>query len=81
MFEGTVGACNVVGIQIRVRVGWGATVRALACATLSDGPIVGTLGSGVVGDHGRSTLGDGVSVAIGFVVPWRRVGRRISGSF
>ncbi len=78
MFEGTVGSCNMIGIQVGVLVGGGVTVRALARVTLGDGPNVGTLGSGVVGDGGRSTLGDGMSVAIGFVVPWWRVVRRIS---
>jgi hypothetical protein len=80
-FKGGVGSCNAVGFWVGARVGWGATVRALVCFTLGDGPIVGTLGSSMVGNHGGSTLGDGVSVAIGFVVPWWRVGRRISHSF
>jgi hypothetical protein len=45
---------------------WGGAIeRALARVTLGDGPSIGTLGSGVADDHGRSTLGDGVSVAIG----------------
>ncbi len=53
-------------------------MRALARVTLGDGPSVGTLGSGGVGDHGRSTLGDGVSVVVGFVVLWWRIEMRIS---
>jgi hypothetical protein len=69
MFEGAVGSCNMVGIWDGVHVGGGATVRALTCVTLGDGPDVGTLCSGVVGDRGQSSLGDGMSVAIGFVVP------------
>ncbi len=81
MFAGALGSCNVVGIQIGVLVGGGAIEHALACVTLSDGPSVGTLGSGVVGDRGRSSLSDGVSVAIGFDVPWWRTGRRISRRF
>ncbi len=48
-----------------MHVGEGAIVRALARVTLGDGPSVGTLGSGVVGDCGHSTLGNGVSVMIG----------------
>jgi hypothetical protein len=76
-FEGVVGSCDVVGVQDRLRDGGGATLRALACIILSDGPGVGTLNSGVVGNPGCSTLGDGVSVASGFVVPWWRVERRI----
>ena len=70
MFAGAVGSCNVVGIQVGVLVGGGAIECALVRVTLGDGPSVGTLGSGVAGDRGRSTLGDGVSVAIGFDVPW-----------
>ena len=75
MFAGALGSCNVVGIQIGVLVGGGAIEHALARVTLSDGPSIGTLGSGVVGDRGHSSLGDGVSVAIGFDVPWWRTGR------
>jgi hypothetical protein len=78
MIEGAVGTCNVLGIQVRVPVG--GTVHALACY-LGNGPNVGTHGSGMVGDRGRSTLGDGMSVAIELVVPWWRVERRISRSF
>ncbi len=81
MFECAIGLCNSVGIQVGVHVVGGATVHALACVTLGDGPSVGTLDSSMVGDHGRSTLGDGVSVAIKFFVPWWRIGRRISHSF
>jgi hypothetical protein len=81
MFEGAVGSCNVVGIWVGVRVGWEATVHALVRITLGDGLIVGTLDFGVVGNCGRSALGDGVSVVIGYVVPWWRVGRGISCSF
>jgi hypothetical protein len=81
MFEGTAGLCNVDGVWDGERDGGGATVPTLAWVTLSDGPNIGTLGSGVVGSCGCSTLGDGVSVAIGFVVPWRKIGRRISRSF
>jgi hypothetical protein len=64
MFAGAVGSCNVVGIQVGVIVGGGAIKHALARVTLGDGPSVGTLGSGMAGDLGCSTLGDGVSVAI-----------------
>ncbi len=59
----------------------GAIEHVLARVTLSDGPSVGTLGFSVVGGHGQSSLGDGVSVAIGFDVPWWRTGRRISRRF
>ncbi len=62
-------------------VGERAIECALASITLGDGPSVGTLGSGVAGDRGRCTLGDGVSVAIGFDVPWWRTGIRISCRF
>jgi hypothetical protein len=70
MFAGAVGSCNVVGVREGVLVGGGETAHTLACITLGDGPGVGTLGSGVAGDLGQSTLGDGMSVAIGFDVPW-----------
>jgi hypothetical protein len=56
-------------------------VHVLAFVTLGDGPSVGTLGSSVAGDRGRSTLSDGVSVVIEFDVPWWEIGRRISCSF
>jgi hypothetical protein len=76
-----VGLCNVIGIRDGVHVGGGATVHALAHVTFGDGPNIGTLGLGVVGNRGCTTLSDGVSVAIGFVLPWWRVGKRISLSF
>ena len=80
-FDDAVGSCDVVGIRDGLCVDGGAILHAFACITLGDGPGFGTLGSGMVGNHGRSTLGDGVSVVIGFVVPWWRVERRISLSF
>jgi hypothetical protein len=81
MFVGAVGSCNVVGVLVGVLVGGGEVERALARVILGDGPSVGTLGSGVVGNPGHNTLGDGVSVGIGFDVPWWSTGRRISRSF
>jgi hypothetical protein len=60
---------------------WGGKLCALVRITLGDGPSVGTLGSGMAGDPGHSTLADGVSVAIGFDVPWWRIGQRIAHSF
>jgi hypothetical protein len=69
MFEGAVGSCDVVGVWIGLRVGGGAMLRVLACITLDEGPGVGTLGSSVVSNCGHSTLGDGLLVASGFVVP------------
>jgi hypothetical protein len=77
----SVGSYNVVGNLVGVLVGGGKIVCALARITLVDRPSVGTLGSGVAGDRGRSTLDNGVSVAIEFDVPWWRIGRRISSSF
>ncbi len=75
MFAGAVGSCNVVGVLIGVLVSGGAIEHALACVILGDGPSVSTLGSGVASDRGRSTLGNGISVAIGFDVPrWRTGG-------
>jgi hypothetical protein len=81
MFEGAIASCNVVGIQVGVHIGGGEIVYALARVTLGDGPGIGTLGSGVVGNHGCSTLGDSVSVAIGFDLALGRIGRRLSHSF
>ncbi len=81
MFEGAVGSCDAVGVQVGLHVGEEAILCELACITLGDGPGIGTLGFGVVGNHGCSTLGDGVSVASGFVVPGWSVGRRNSCSF
>ncbi len=80
MFESAMGSCDVVGIQVGVHVVGGAIVCALVHVTLGDGPSIGTLGSGMVGYHGHGTLSDGMSVAIGFDVPWWRIGRRISWS-
>jgi hypothetical protein len=81
MFAGAMGSCDVVGIQVWVLVGGGAIVHELARVILGDGPSIGTLGSGMLGNHGHSTLGDGVSVANGFDVPWWRMGIRKSHSF
>ncbi len=81
MFAGAMGSCDVVGIQVGVLVGGGARERALACVTLDDGPSVGTLGLNLAGNCGRSTLGDDVSVAIGFDLLWWRAGRRILRGF
>ncbi len=81
MFEEAVRSCDVVGIWVELHVGGNATLPALACVTLGDGPGIGTLGSGVVGNHGRSILGDGVLVASRFVALGQSIGRRISHSF
>jgi hypothetical protein len=56
-------------------------LRALVHVTCGGGPGIGTLGSSVVGNHGRSTLVDGVLVASGLVAPERSIKRRISHSF
>ncbi len=81
IFEGAVGSCNVVSVWVVVHVVGGAIVRALAYTTLGDRPSVGTLGSGMGGDCGHSTLSDGMSVAMGFDVPRLRIGRKILHSF
>ena len=57
---GAVGSFEVVGVRIGLGMGGGRLLRATACSTLGDGLVVGTLVSGVVGNCGRSTLGDGV---------------------
>jgi hypothetical protein len=80
MFDGAVGSCDVVGIWDGLCVGGRAMLRALMRITFGDGLNIGTLGSRVVGNLGRSTLVDGASVASGFVL-WWRVGRRISCRF
>jgi hypothetical protein len=77
MFVDAMSSCNVVGIQVGVPVGGGAIMRALVHITLGDGLSIGTLGSGVVDNHGRRIFGDGMSVVIGFDVLWWRFGRRI----
>ncbi len=81
MFEDAVGSCDVVDIRVGLHVDEGAILRELACITLGDGPGIGTLGSSGVGNHGCSTLGDGVSMASGFVDPGWSIGRIISYSF
>jgi hypothetical protein len=48
-----------------------------ARSTLGDGLVVGTLGSGAAGIHGRSTLGVGVTVVGGTGVFCQSDGRRI----
>ncbi len=53
-------------------MGGGGLLRATARSTLGDGLVICTLGSGVVGNCGWSTLNDGVLVVGGW-----SVGRRI----
>jgi hypothetical protein len=53
-------------------MGGGGLLRAMARSTLGGGLVVCTLGSGIVGNRGRSTFGDGVPVVGGW-----SVGRRI----
>jgi hypothetical protein len=76
-----VGSCDVLGVWVGLHVGGGAMLRALAWITLGDGPGLGTLGSGVVGNRGHSNLSDGVPVASRFIAPGRSIGRGISHSF
>ncbi len=82
MFEGVVGSCDVVGIQVGLHGGGGAMLHALGHVTLGDGSGIGTLSSGmvVVGNRGLSTLGDGLLVANRFVAPRRGIARRTSHS-
>ena len=78
---GAVGSCEVVGVRVGLCVGGGGLLRAAARSTLGDGLVVGTLGSGVAGIRGWSTLGDGVTVVGGAGVVCWSDGRRISRSF
>jgi len=57
-----VGSFEVVGARVGLCMGGAVLLRARACITLGDGLVVGTLGSGVVGNRGQSILGDGVPV-------------------
>ncbi len=81
MFDSPVGSCDVVGIQDGLRIGGGTILRALACVPFGDRPSVVTHGSGMVGDCGHSTLGDGVSVASRFFCALVESWKRISYSF
>ena len=58
-------------------MGGGGLLRAMARSTLGDGLVVGTLVSGVVGNRGRSTLGDGIQGVGGGCASCWSVGRRI----
>ncbi len=58
-------------------MGGGRLLRAMACSTLGDGLVVGTLISGIASNLGRSTLGDGVPVVGGGGALCWSVGRRI----
>ena len=71
------GSFEVVGVQVGLGMGGGGLLRATVRSALGDGLVVGTLVSGVVGNCGRSTLGDGVQgVCGGYAFCWS-VGRRI----
>ncbi len=76
-FGGAVGSCEVVGVRVVLCVGSGGLLRAAARSTRGDGLVAGTLGSGVAGIRGRSTLGDGVTVLGGSGVFCWSDGRRI----
>ena len=72
-----VGSFEVVGVRIGLGMGSGGLLRVTAHSTLGDGLLVGTLVSGVAGNRGRSTLGDGVPVVGGGDEFFWSVGRRI----
>jgi hypothetical protein len=77
---GAVGSFEVVGVRVGLGMGGGRLLRATARSTLGDGLVVGTLVSGIAGNRGWSTLGDGVQgVGGGDAFCWS-VGRRISQS-
>ena len=75
--SGAVVSCEVVGVRVGLCVGGGGLLRAAARSTLGDGLVAGTLGSCAAGIHGRSTLGDGVTVVGGASLFFWRDGRRI----
>ena len=62
---GAVGSFEVVGVRVRLGIGSGGLLRATARSTLGDGFVVCTLASGIAGNRGWSTLGDGVPVVGG----------------
>ncbi len=62
-------------------MGGGGLFRAVARITLGEGFVIGTLCSGVVINHRRSTLGDGVPVVGGDGTSGWSVGKRILQSF
>jgi hypothetical protein len=74
---GAVGSFEVVGVRVGLGMGGGGLLCATTRSTLGDGLVVGTLVSGIVGNRGQSTLGDGVQgVGGGCAFCWS-VGRRI----
>jgi hypothetical protein len=74
---GAVGSFEVVGVQVGLGMGGGGVLRATARSTLGDGLVVGNLVSGVVGNRGQSTLGDGVQGVGGSCASCWSVGWRI----
>jgi hypothetical protein len=74
---GTVGSFEVVGVQAGLGMGGGRLLRATVRSTLGDGLVVGTLVSGIVGNRGRCTLGDGVQGICGGCSFCWSIGRRI----
>ena len=74
---GAVGSFEVVGIQVGLGMGGGGLLRATVRSTLGDGLVVSNLVSGIAGNRGRSTLGDGVQGVGGGCASCWNVCRRI----
>ena len=74
---GAMGSFEVVGVLVGLGMGGGGLSRATVRSPLGDGLVVGTLVSGVVGNHGGSTLGAGVQGVGGGCASCWSVGQRM----
>jgi hypothetical protein len=68
----------MLGVQFGLCVGGGVLARrVVACTTLGDGQVVGTLGAGTAGNLDCSTLGTRVMASIRSVMPGLSIRRKI----